>query len=354
MHMIDVDFFELGRDAAIIAAALAVTKLLQFVVLKCFLRFSRWFHWQLNESMEAYGKRPLLFLIGFITVAIALHFTSLPDSWMARSELALRIFATASAGWLTIGVARGIGDWLEKRYAAREIKDPLGQRRFTTQIQVLMRVVVTVIIVLTLIGIALVIPGLRQVGMSLFASAGVAGVIIGVAANSALSSLIAGVQLALTQPILLGDDVVVNNQQGTIEEISSSYVVVRMGDLRRMIVPLNYFMQNAFENWTYHDPALLGSALFYTGYTIDLEAMRQELTRIAEASKKWNRKSCTLSVNNCKDQLLEIKALVSAANASDLGDLQAEVREKMVMYLQQSQPEALPRMHFSLQRNLAS
>ncbi|MBV8938257.1 MAG: mechanosensitive ion channel [Alphaproteobacteria bacterium] len=346
------------EQAAVLVCAVVAAKLLQVLLLKFFLRLSNWFHLELNERIEQRARKPLLFLLTFIALSVGLHITALPDPWMTRLQLILRGLGIASVGWLAAAITSGTGDWLVKRYSERftdaDMRDPLATRRFATQVRVLTRVLIAIILVLTLIGIALVIPGLRQLGLSLFASAGVAGIVIGVAANSTLSNLIAGIQVALTQPILLGDQVVVNSQSGIIEEITASYVVVRTGDLRRIIVPLNYFMQNPFENWTYHDPSMFGNVLLYADYTVDVDSLRRELTRVVGKSAKWNQKKCELTVSNCKEHTLELQVTVSARNAAELGDLQNEVREKMVTYLQQQQQRALPRFRLSVKEGLAA
>lgn len=160
--------------------------------------------------------------------------------------------------------------------------------------------------------------------------------------------MIAGAQLALTQQILLGDEVVVSGQFGTIEEITSSYVVVRTWDLRRLVVPLRYFMENSFENWTYHESELFAPIYLYTDYSVDIAALQAEAERIVKASKWWDGKRCDLIVSDSKENTLQIRISVSGRNSSEVGSLQSEVREKLITYLQKSQPDALPktRMEF--------
>ena len=177
----------------------------------------------------------------------------------------------------------------------------------------------------------------------MFASAGVAGIVAGLAARPVLSNLIAGVQLAVTQPVRLDDAVVVEGEWGTIEEITSTYVVVRVWDLRRLIVPLTYFIEKPFQNWTREHSALLGAVLFYLDYRAPIGVIREKLADICKQSKSWNGQTAVLQVTDCKDSTIEVRALVSANSAGAAFELRCEVREKMIDFLQREHPEALPR-----------
>ncbi len=182
----------------------------------------------------------------------------------------------------------------------------------------------------------------RQYGVSLFASAGVAGLIAGLAARPVLSNLFAGVQIAMTQPIRIEDAVIVENEWGVIEEITSAYVVVRLWDLRRMIVPLTYFIEKPFQNWTHESSALIGSVLFYLDYRAPIGIMREKLKEIVAASKNWDGKTAALQVTDTKQSAIEVRAIMSAASSGQAFELRCEVREKMIDFLQREHPEALP------------
>jgi small-conductance mechanosensitive channel len=171
----------------------------------------------------------------------------------------------------------------------------------------------------------------------------VAALVAGFAARTTLSSLLAGVQIALSQPIHLEDAVVVEGEWGWIEEITMTYVVVRIWDLRRMIVPLSYFIEKPFQNWTRQTADLLGSAFIYVDYTAPVEELRQELLRILKSSGMWDGKVWNLQVSNATASTLELRALMSAPNGSVAWDLRCHVREKMIAFLQQNYPESLPR-----------
>ena len=183
----------------------------------------------------------------------------------------------------------------------------------------------------------------RQYGISLFASAGIAGLAIGMAAKPLLSNLIAGVQLAITQPIRIDDAVVIQGEWGWVEEMSSTYVVIRLWDLRRLVVPLSYFLENPFENWTRITSSIIGTVLLYVDYTADIERIRSKLNEILKNAKDWDGRVGNLQVTNITEHTVEVRVLVSAKNSSLVWDLRCEIREKLLGFLQKEVPEFLPR-----------
>jgi small-conductance mechanosensitive channel len=204
--------------------------------------------------------------------------------------------------------------------------------------------VLDTIIILVTAGFALMtFEEVRQYGVSLFASAGVAGVVFGIAAQPVLSNLIAGVQIAITQPIRLEDAVTVQNEYGWIEEISATYVVIRLWDLRRLIVPLNFFIQQPFYNWTRQAAANVGAVLLYLDYTAPIDRIREKSVEIVAHSQQRSGKVINVQVTNTTAQAIEVRVLLSAANPGSTSDLCAEVREKLVGFLEREHPEALPR-----------
>jgi hypothetical protein len=173
----------------------------------------------------------------------------------------------------------------------------------------------------------------RTVGLSLLASAGVAGVVLGLAAQRPVGALLAGIQLSITQPVRIGDTVIVENEWGIIEEINLTYVVVRIWDQRRLIVPMTRFLEQPFQNWTKVSPELLGSIFVYTDHRVPLDAMRAELDRAVKGHPCWDGRVCELVVTDVKERVLEIRSLISAANADDAWKLRCHVREKLVVWL---------------------
>jgi small-conductance mechanosensitive channel len=213
-------------------------------------------------------------------------------------------------------------------------------------------VALTVIGIFTLASMLMVFDSVRQFGASILASAGIAGIVVGFAAQRSIATLLAGFQIALTQPIRLDDVVIVEGEWGRIEDITLTYVVVRVWDLRRLVVPITYFIEQPFQNWTRSSADILGTVFLYVDYAVPLDALRAELTRLLEASRFWDRKVNLLQVTDAKEQTLEIRALASAADASLAWDLRCEIREKLVAFIQQNYPESLPRLRASLDARL--
>ena len=227
-----------------------------------------------------------------------------------------------------------------------DVEDNLLARKHVTQVRVLERVLDMVIVLIT-VGLALMtFDAVRQYGVTLFASAGVAGIVAGLAARPVLTNFLAGIQLAVAQPIRIDDAVIVENEFGNIEEITFSYVVVRLWDLRRMVVPLSYFIEKPFQNWTRTGGELIGSVFFYVDHTAPVDVIRKKLAEIVAQSKLWNGKVVSLQVSDCKDTTIELRALVSANNASATWDLRCEVREKLIDFLRREYPSALPRRRY--------
>ena len=187
---------------------------------------------------------------------------------------------------------------------------------------------------------------IKQVGLSIFASAGLAGVILGLAAQKMLGTVLAGFQIAVTQPIRLEDVVIVEGEWGWIEEITLTYVVVRIWDKRRLVVPTTYFIEKPFQNWTRVSADILGTVYIYTDYTVPFEALRTELTKILKSDKNWDGNVNVLQVTNSTEKTVEIRALMSAADSPTAWNLRVNVREKLIEYLQDKYPKSLPKTRF--------
>ncbi|HEY8947771.1 MAG TPA: mechanosensitive ion channel domain-containing protein [Rhizomicrobium sp.] len=245
-------------------------------------------------------------------------------------------------GWIAIEASNLAADRYMRRFRL-DTDDNLLARKAVTQMRVLKRTAGVVIGFLTL-GFALMsFDAVREYGVSIFASAGVAGIALGLAAKPVLGNLIAGVQIAVTQPIRIDDVVIVQNEFGWIEEFTSTYVVVRLWDWRRMVVPLSYFLENPFQNWTRTSAALIGSVYFHLDHRTPIPALRAKLEEIVKASKLWDGNVVNLQVSETTEYSIEVRALATARNASQVWDLRCEIREKMLAFLQAEHPESLPR-----------
>lgn len=242
------------------------------------------------------------------------------------------IFAVA---WGVLRLVRFVAELIEAQ-AERMTGDEQGELRargLRTQVRVFRRIAGILIGVLAAALMLLQFDVVRNVGMSLLASAGIAGIVIGLAAQRSIATLLAGIQLSLTQPIRIGDTVVVEGEWGTIEEINLTYVVVRVWDQRRLVVPMSKFLEQSFQNWTKVSPELLGTVFLYADYRLPVDVMRAELDRLLEGNPLWDGRSKGIVVTNCTERTIELRPLVSAKNASDLWQLRCEVREKLIRFL---------------------
>jgi small-conductance mechanosensitive channel len=252
-------------------------------------------------------------------------------------------------GWTSIRASEIFASLYLTRFRT-DVDDNLLARKHLTQIGILKRAGAILIGVVT-VGVALMtFDQVRQYGISLFASAGAASLVLGLAARPLLTNLIAGVQIAITQPIRLEDAVIVEGEWGWIEEISSTYVVVRLWDWRRMILPISYFLEKPFQNWTRESGALIGSVYLYVDYSIPVQAIRDKLTEVAAESQLCDGKVVNLQVSDAREGVIELRCLVSARNAPQAWDLRCEVREKLIAFIQAEYPHALPHMRVAMDR----
>jgi len=265
----------------------------------------------------------------------------LPPDTAALLARLMAVAVIGLIGWAAI-IALHIAADLYLRRFRLDSDDNLLARKHNTQVRVLARTIDVLLVMLTLSAALMTFPAVRQYGVSLFASAGVAGIVAGLAARPVLSNLMAGVQLAMTQPIRLYDAVIVENEYGTIEEITSTYVVVKLWDLRRMIVPLTYFIEKPFQNWTRESSSLVGNVMLYLDYSAPVDIIREKFNAILKESKRWDGQVCVAQVTDFKEGTMELRLLMSARSSGQTFDLRCEVREKLIDFLQREHPEALP------------
>ncbi|HEY0506329.1 MAG TPA: mechanosensitive ion channel domain-containing protein [Lysobacter sp.] len=280
---------------------------------------------------------PLLFL------SLAVRAMPLAEAWAARIQHWLGVGVLLCLTWLAVRAVGAVERRILRRHPV-EVADNLGARRVQTQTRVLSRIVQGALI-LAGVSIALMtFPAIRQLGTTLLASAGIIGLVAGIAAKPVFGNLIAGLQIALTQPIRLDDVVIVQGEWGRIEEIDSTYVIVRIWDERRLVVPLQWFIENPFENWTRTASQLLGTAFLWLDYRTPMGEVRRELQRICQTDERWDGRVCVAQVTDADRSALQVRLLVSARNSGDLFDLRCAVRERMIEFLNASHPYALPRV----------
>ncbi|MFJ4289509.1 mechanosensitive ion channel family protein [Cupriavidus sp. NPDC089707] len=252
----------------------------------------------------------------------------------------LMIIATT---WLAARIIAGFAQGVLERHPV-DVADNMGARRIHTQTRVLSRIAMSLVIVIGASMVLMTFPGARQVGASLLASAGVVGLIAGFAAKPVFSNLIAGLQLALTQPIRLDDVLIVEGEWGRVEEITGTYVVLRIWDDRRLIIPLQYFIEKPFQNWTRSSAELLGSVFFHVDYGMPLAPLRKELERIVHAAPEWDRRFFNLVVTDATERTMQLRVLCTAASSGLAWDLRCVVREGLIDFMQREYPQFLPRL----------
>ncbi|SFR35683.1 Small-conductance mechanosensitive channel [Robiginitalea myxolifaciens] len=250
--------------------------------------------------------------------------------------------------WLVIRALRVVKKVVIAQYDVGD-SDNLKARKIYTQFTILERIVIFIIIILAL-GLALMsFEGIRRVGISVFASAGVAGIIIGFSAQKLIATILAGIQIAITQPIRLDDVVIVEGEWGRIEEITLTYVTIAIWDKRRLVVPTTYFIEKPFQNWTKTTSDILGTVFIYTDYTVPVDAIRKELDKIVKQTELWDGQVANVQVTNVTAAGVEVRALVSASDAGRAWDLRVLTREKLIDFLQREYPESLARTRVLLQ-----
>ena len=307
----------------------------------------------INTSLVRHVRPPGRIIFPLLAVTLALPALPFPEAAGEMLHHIVSLLLIAATGWLVVALV-GVATDMVARHFRVDVADNLKARRVQTQAQVLRRIADVVVWVVTIGLMLLTFPNLRQLGISLFASAGIAGLVMGIAARPALSNLIAGLQLAFTEPIRIDDVVIIEGEWGRIEEIGTTYVIVCIWDLRRLVVPLSYFIERPFENWTRRTADLLGTVFIHADYTVPVEAVREELHRILETSGLWDGKVWGLQVTDADARTLELRALMSAPNSSIAWDLRCHVRERLIAFLQKEYPDALPKGRAIIDRGKTS
>ena len=332
-------------DLALVVCAVLIALVIHQVGKTTLARLFRAATHPFMQSFLRYCGPPVRWLLIFLAVRIALELGAFTAPVYDFITHLLSIILIIAVAWFVLAILNVAREWLLRRY---EISRPnnLHARRVHTQIKLLEQVVIILILIVAFGCVLMTFDRVRELGVSLLASAGIVGVILGFAAQKILSGLLAGLQVAITEPIRIDDVVIVDGEWGSIEEITLTYVVVRIWDLRRLVVPMTYFLEKPFQNWTRTSTDLIGTVFLYVDPTVDVEPIRAELRRLAEASPLWDKKVAVLQVTDVKERTVELRCLVSAANSSDSWNLRCLVREQLLAFIKQTQPTALPRIRY--------
>jgi small-conductance mechanosensitive channel len=328
---------------AVLVAAVVAALVLHWLVFAITERATKRTVSTIDESIVEHSRSPFRVLAPLAALFLATPLVALPEDVRVPFRYALGLGLVAAAAWV-LAALTWIADDLFLDHLGEHDPESVEARATLTQISILRRVLIAAIVLVAIAIMLLTLPGGAGVGASLLASLGVAGLVFGIAAGPVLSNLLAGVQIALTQPIRLDDVVVIEGEWGRIEEINTTYVVVRIWDLRRLVIPLSMVIQKPFENWTRQTTNLMGTVTIPADYSVDVEDVRAELHRILKGSDLWDGQSWGLQVTDATERTIMLRALLSAADSGALWDLRCLVRERLIGYLKSGQPGSLPRL----------
>lgn len=301
----------------------------------------------LMASMVKHLGAPVRLILALVAVAIAAAAVDIPARLAAELIHGFGIAVVFAVAFLVVRLTYIFDDLLLHRYRT-DAADNLRARQVQTQIQVLRRITLVVVIVVSVSVSLLTFPAVRGAGAGLLASAGIIGIVAGVAARPIATNVLAGLQIAISQPIRLDDVVVVQGEWGRIEQIALTYVVVRVWDLRRLVLPISYFIENPFENWTRRTAEILGWVHLEVDYTAPIEALRKRFKEVLDSSSDWDGQVSTLQVTSAGAATVQVRALMSSPDSNSSWNLQCEVREKLIAYLQAEHPGSLPRQRTQL------
>lgn len=334
--------------AATVIGAIIVARIVHWIIFYSLKRIARNPKRVVWASLLEHGKKPAKWILPFLAILVVLPTLPIAYSVKRPAEHVVGLALIASVAWIFILFTEVLADIIASRYRM-DVSDNLEARRIRTQTLVLRRIAEVVIVVLTIGIMLLTIPNVRAIGGSVLASAGVVGIVIGMAMKPTLSNLIAGIEIALTQPIRIEDAVIVENDWGWIEEINITYVVVRTWDWRRIVLPISYFIEHPFQNWTKKTANLIGAVYLYVDYTVPVDELRKELDRLVHATDKWDGTVVGLQVTDAKEHTIELRALADAKNAGTTFDLRCYIREGLIKFLQEHYPQTLPKTRAEVQ-----
>ncbi len=351
-HLIGLDEWPIAAVSAMTLAAAVLIGLLGYLILfKVLFRFAARPDTSLQHSLVRRWRHPAKILLPLLAVLMTLPSLRLPEKLAALLEHLGSLTLIAALAWLLTATLYGSRELILLRYDLTAC-DNLKAREVSTQVNVLVKIAAVVILVVAGATMLMTFDKVRQVGVSLLASAGIVGIIVGFAAQKSLATLFAGIQIAITQPIRIDDVVIVEGEWGRIEEITLTYVVVCIWDLRRLVVPISYFLEKPFQNWTRGSAELLGTVTLHCDYRVPVAAVRAELERILATNPLWDGKASGLIVVEATDTTIVLRALVSARDSGKAWDLRCQVRENLVEFLQREYPDCLPRLRAEVASSL--
>jgi small-conductance mechanosensitive channel len=329
--------------ALVLCGSVAAGLIVRYIIIRTLKAAGKKDRGVLFKSLATHIGGPLYILLPLIALSIAMEMLDISRALGEAASQAAVILFILAISWLLAKLTFVFEDLILLKFRI-DVKDNLKARKVYTQVQFFKRIVIIAIGIIAIAVILMSFSRVRQVGTALLASAGVIGIVIGFAAQRTLSTFIAGLQIAIAQPFRIDDVVVVEGEWGRIEEITLTYVVVRIWDLRRLVLPITYFLEKPFQNWTRESARLLCTVFVYTDYTVPVEEIRQELFRILQKSAHWDKEVWNLQVTGTNEKSMELRALMSAQDGPTAWNLRCEVRERLVDYIRRAYPGSLPKV----------
>lgn len=332
---------------SLILIALLVAGIGRIVIIILLKHYNKKTGYSLVRSIVIHLAKPLNYLLPIFVLNIFLPFFPLDAGYFAAANKLLEILLVITFSNLLIHAVRIFEDFIYNSYDPNNT-DNLKERKIRTQIQFIRKIIITLIVIVGASIILLSFDNVRKIGAGLLTGVGVGGIIIGFAAQKSLSNFLAGFQIAFTQPIRIDDVLVVEGEWGKVEDITLTYVVLHIWDQRRLILPINYFIETPFQNWTRSTSEILGTVFLYMDYAIPVDTLRDELTRLLNKSKLWDKRVGILQVTDAREHTMELRALVSAKNSSDAFDLRCYIRENLIRFIKDNSAENLPTTRYLL------
>jgi small-conductance mechanosensitive channel len=343
MHFLGVELRVYLYTAVILGGAVLLALFFHFLIFLALKRGTDRTDNVVKDSLVAHARRPAAVLLPLAAILSVLPSLTLPADLLEGVQHIVALGMIAATAWLAINLTAVFDDFVSSKFKI-DVRDNLQARRVHTWTRLMQRIASIAILIVAAAVMLMTFPSIRHLGISLFASAGVAGLIAGMAARPMLSNIIAGIQIAMTETIRIDDVVVLEKEWGRIEEIGTTNVVVRLWDLRCLVVPLSYFIEHPFENWTLKTADVLGTVSLYTDYSIPVEEVRVEFHRLLQASEMWDGKTWSLQVTNATEHAMELRALMSAPDSATAWNLRCYIREKLIWFLQEHCPQSLPKV----------
>lgn len=322
----------------------------KYILLKIFLFFSRYWATLTLRSVLRHLSKPTAFFFPLLFIDIGLDAMKMSSNAHMQLNRIVEMALTINFCIILIKFINILEDAFFLHYDLNK-EDNLKERKLRTQLQFIRKFIITLIIIVTASIILLSFESMRKVGTGLLTGVGISGIIIGFAAQKSLGNLLAGFQIAFTQPIRIDDVVIVEGEWGRVEEITLTYVVVSIWDQRRLVLPITYFIEKPFQNWTRVSADLLGTVFLYLDYDIPIAPLREELTKVLQAHRFWDQRVNVVQVTDTKASSIEVRLLMSARNSSQAFDLRCDVREHMIAFIRENYPDSLPKTRIEVKGN---